>query len=850
MQIIVQVLQWLGPQVARLIPWLIVTIGAWVGLKRAGGLTGIALHIFELLTQVILVAVSILFQLFAQIAATIINVFMMLNPFSKYGAASILWEFFKNISYVAIVFLALIAGFEWILNREDEARRLLLGLLLIAFLINFTFVLAKELFMAIWYLQTGILQSAGLYIQGEDGESYSKLGSLIYAALSLVPPKEFLDKISPFLKSLAEQAGQAGAGSASNIESAVIVTVQLLGIFLYVIYSLIMWIFAGIAIGRFFIISFLVGVLPIACVAYTTPWFKSRWDEWWRMFLTWNFNILILIPLILIGISLIATNTGTLHELKIMDLLLKPEGSEVAKPLGGTLTEDAAIFVAIILRFVFIGIYFLFVLFAALRLGGRAADYGYRFGKWLWGSVIGGALLWAGKEFAGKPALDKLGSGLEKLGDTLAMSRFGVFRNLGTRVKDLGESLRKPVKKDIESQAKAIWEQIKDKSPEEIAQIIQRYPAALQKEIAKLAEREKSADELIKIAGNIDLQKAAKTGVLKNLCGRTFDCNLTRLITATEEEEKVRALNQIAGKLDWRTANLGDLSSVLTKAGIEARRHPLLFTNMYTYVPNKRNFWTPENIRWLAQQGQSGFIEANLGTIRTTPAYRAVIGDKRTGGGAREIAGMLKRSELEDVIREVLEESYKEGKLDELLQNPEKLIEAINNRISQINRQLLTAPQHILSPEQQEELRKNLNEILSYKSSFTDADFKQLVLKDPKDPIHYRIRDIARILNKTEDEIRSVIEDKLDQLNNWAQNPDEFLRSLGITPQTSPPTPIAQISSLSQDQQQSLSMLLSKLLGALKTPPPTGREERGISRRELEEMGERLRSELGKKEET
>jgi hypothetical protein len=45
-------------------------------------------------------------------------------------------------------------------------------------------------------------------------------------------------------------------------------------------------------------------------------------------------------------------------------------------------------------------------------------------------------------------------------------------------------------------------------------------------------------------------------------------------------------------------------------------------------------------------------------------------------------------------------------------------------------------------------------------------------------------------------------------------------------------------------------MLLSKLRGALKTPPPTGREERGISRRELEEMEGRLRSELGKKEES
>ena len=699
MQIIVQVLQWLGPQVARLIPWLIVTIGAWVGLKRAGGLTGIALHIFELLTQVILVAVSFLFQFFAQIAATIINVFMMLNPFSKYGAASILWEFVKNISYVAIVFLALIAGFEWILNREDEARRLLLGLLLIAFLINFTFVLAKELFMAIWYLQTGILQSAGLYIQGEDGESYSKLGSLIYAALSLVPPKEFLDKISPFLKSLAEQAGQAGAGSASNIESAVIVTVQLLGIFLYVIYSLIMWVFAGIAIGRFFIISFLVGVLPIACVAYTTPWFKSRWDEWWRMFLTWNFNILILIPLILIGISLIATNTGTLHELKIMDLLLKPEGSEVAKPLGGTLTEDAALFVAIILRFVFIGIYFLFVLFAALRLGGRAADYGYRFGKWLWGSVIGGALLWAGKEFAGKPVLDKLGSGLEKIGDTLVRTPGwlgGPLRSLGTRVKDLGESLRKPRKETIEAQAKAIWDAIKNWSPADIAQELGRYHGPLNKELAKLVHQDKSPDELLQIAANLrNIQQADKEGVLKELCGTKLDCQLVRLVRAQTPSERMVALSNLLSELNWRRADLNDVNNLLSKLGIQ----PGLIGTALPLDPNKvRSILNSyKNIKFLVNNN----IPFNIQFLRQASLYHAVV-----EGGADKIAeGIVShlvqqniiqpaqvtqcKTQLKKEFKRILENYYIQGRLDNELSNiinrqPSNLLNELEQKKSDV----------------------------------------------------------------------------------------------------------------------------------------------------------------------
>jgi hypothetical protein len=774
-----------------LIPLLLAGVAAggilWYWFR--GGLVGIALDILNLIAYIVLPITDFFFKTLSQLAATLINVFISLNPFAEYGAASLLWEFFKNIAYVVIVFLALIAGFEWILNREDAARRLLLGLLLIAFLINFTFVLAKELFMAIWYLQIGILQSANL-----GGEKDSQFGSLLYAALSIVPPTEVANKIvnelSPRIAQQAQEQG-AGAGSVHNIQVAINISGRLLGIFLNAIYSIIIWMFAGIAIGRFLILSFLVGVLPLACVAYTTPWYKSKWDEWWKMFFTWNVNILILIPLILIGIALIATQ-GSFNEVKIQELFLNPV---TTRPFG-TLTGDAALIIAIVIRSIFIALYFCFVVVVALTWGGRAADYGYRFGKWLWGSVIGGALLWAGKEFAGKPVLDKLGSGLEKLGDTLAKTPGwlgGPLRSLGVRVKDLGEGLRKPVKKDIETQAKAIWEQIKDKSPEEIAQIIQRYPVALQKEIAKLAEKEKGADELIKIAGNIDLQKAAKTGVLKNLCGRTFDCNLARLVTATEEEEKIRALNQIAGKLDWITANLGDLSSVLTKAGIEPKRHPLLFTNMYTYVPNKRNFWTPENIRWLAQQNQSDFIEANLGTITTTPAYRAVV-----QGGAADIARVLGMDPTTvSAIQSFLEKYFKQGDLDNQLKA------------------------------WQSDLNQFIDAIIS------DMQARVTSLKQEKSNLEAELQSAKPI---SPEEIRRI-QNQLDRIEQNINAANTILSSL-------------QTIQVTDAKRQQLQNLFVKLRGALKTPPPTGREERGISRRELEEMEGRLRSELGKKEES
>lgn len=765
--------------------------------RRTGGLVGWILELVKFLAGVALSATSLLFNLLSQFAAIIINFFIILDPFGQFGAASILWEFFKNISYVVIVFLALIAGFEWILNREDEAKRMLFGILIIAFLINFTFILAKELFMAVWYLQRGILQSAGLY--DPENKDISRLGDLIYASLSLVPPKAMVTNFEALIPGLAEASGETSPGAIHNMRVALVIAIQLLGILLNVVYSLIMWIFAGISIGRFLIISFLVGILPLACVAYTTPWYRNRWGQWWQMFLTWNFNILILIILIIIGVSLIAINQEKFNEQTLANLFIQ---QQKASGLLQNITQETAMLLGVIIKFAFIAIYFLFVLFAALRLGSRAAEYSYRLGLGLWG-LAGGALLWAGKEFTGKPALDKLGAGLETLGGYLAMSRFNLIRNLGTKVQGLGSELRKPKKKEAEEQARAIWEQIKDKSPEEIARIIQRYPAPLQKELAKLAEREKGADEIIQIAGNLDLQKAAKTGVLKNLCGRTFDCNLTRLVTG-DQEEKIRALNQIASRMDWRSANLSHLSRVLSRAGIDEEQHPLLIRNMYTYIPNKRNFWTPENIRWLRDHDEQDFINANLGSIQRTLAYRAVVRE-----GAKDIAQVLNRPDLEKTIEGVLHEKFLEGKLEEdLLQSPDQLINAINQRIGQ---QL----QPTLSEENRKILQENLVYIQGYIGTYGDY-----VLEDPQDPIQDNIQEIARILSKTPDEIKKSIKDNIGRLQEWAQDPDNFLQYLGIPTHITPPSQI----SLDEDQKSNIIILLTKLRGALKTPPPVGRE--------------------------
>ncbi len=584
---------------------------------RHGGITGIVLDLLNFIAGIALYATDFLFKQLSQIAAIVVNVFISLNPFGQYGFASILWEFFKNISYVSLVFLALIAGFEWIIGRDDDARKMVFGIILIAFLINFTFILAKEIFTAIWYLQIGILQSAGLQKNLKNTE-FSEFGNLLYAALSFVPPSEISKKIEAMAQQIAEQMAEKEGGSVHNIKAAYILSGRLLANVLNVVYSLIMWVFAGISIGRFLIISFLVGILPLVCIAYVTPWYKRHWDNWWKFFINWNVNILILIPLILIGISLIATNTGALREQEIANIFLSY--GDLTKTMGpGSLLTDFAIIIALILKFAFIGAYFIFVLILATKLGWVFGDYAYRLGGRLW-MAAGLAAAGAGRWLA-SPALDRMGGGLSKVGDILTKSPFSPLRRLGLRVQDLAESIQKPTRERASEEAKAIWNQIKDKSPEEIARELSRYKGPLQKELAKRAGQELTADQILKLASNLDLAKLDKA-VIKNLCASKLNCALTML---TDKSQAGRALPILAQRLQWRDVNLRDLNEVLNRLGYQQDEIKSLAQSLPFFLDRddqRRFFAHPENLAWLSQNAPDVLAQYQ-GIIKGTGTYRA-----------------------------------------------------------------------------------------------------------------------------------------------------------------------------------------------------------------------------------
>lgn len=312
--------------------------------------------IIDYVSYIVLTGVIFLFNIFARLARIIIDIFSVLNPFEEGGLASFLWEFFKNLSYVILVFLALYSGINWILNKEDQARRILFGVILIAFLINFSFLLAKVFFGTINFIQRSILLSANLMTENYNS---SKLGTLIYTIFNAVPPGFIAEELKGMIENAIKYQTDLTPDQAEALRRALNIVANLVGIVLSLIFSLTLWSFVGIFIGRYFIIGFLAGLLPLAAIAYATPGYEKYWNTWWQWFLNWTVNVLILIVLILIGVALVATTTtegitGAFNEEKLQSLM---EPSLEVEPIAGLEESEKSalsIFFAVSTKFVFL----------------------------------------------------------------------------------------------------------------------------------------------------------------------------------------------------------------------------------------------------------------------------------------------------------------------------------------------------------------------------------------------------------------------------------------------------------------------------------------------------------------
>jgi hypothetical protein len=651
----------------------------------------IALGILGVLTKYVLSAVLVFFNLLASICILVINNFILLDPFNELNIASTLWEFFKNISYVVLVFLSLWTGFQFILNRDDEARRLLIGILIIAFLINFTYLLAKEFFMFFWYLTKSVLDIVdSTFIVdstlNNNQRTTTNFGETIYLTLSFYVGKkgqEIAEKIS-------DEFSQIEVNKPANeqlIANASFLIINLFQLVMAFAGSAIMGIFAALAFGKFFVISFLVGVLPLACIAYLLPNQKNYFHQWWQMFLTWNVNILILIVLITIGIYLFASTTSdpsNFYNLFINNF--QPQSNSSIFTSLNNISASLPYILVFSLRFLVIVVYYAIIINLSLRLGGSFATAGYNFIRLSW-TGTGSYLANLGKSLATTP-LSKLGGPLTKMADKLS-ARGPAGALVGKRIRGLGESLQKPTKKKAEETAREIYKALQNKgaSLEEITQTANKLKGGVAQEFAKILAEEKSPDEIFKIFANSENLRKNEVA-RKILCRRKLNCALD-LIMKEDLASRQQAILRLAQGLDFTQVDLGQFQDLLKNIGFDDKSSKELIISLAANLSdrNKRNFYAnPKNLNALKEAGGNYVLQQARENIKQTATFRAF----RSGlGKALETLG-IQDPEIKKEILEEFENDYLSGGItsESFPKNNEEFVRKVKESLESMSKAL------------------------------------------------------------------------------------------------------------------------------------------------------------------
>ncbi|MCS7184167.1 MAG: hypothetical protein NZ866_02365 [Patescibacteria group bacterium] len=855
-------------------------LGAYFGDKILEFVAGLAANI----AAIMLPAVIFVFNIIANIAALIINVFIVLNPFSDINIAPLLWEFFKNLAYVVLVFLSLWAGFQFILNREEEARRLLIGILIVAFLINFTFVLAREFFMFFWVLTKNVLNIIGSNVS--PTQNTSNFGEILYVTLAFFigeDGQKLAENFVQELQSISAQQDILKIGNNELTQTFISLVVKMFFLVMAFIGVAVMSIFAGIAFGKFFIISFLVGTLPIVCIAYLLPSYRKYFDQWWHLFITWNVNILVLIILVMIGIFLFAATSEDNDSVKnLSNLFLGPDNQNPVLfghlgPAGTNISQSLSIFLVLSLRFVIIAVYYVLIIYLALRLGGKFAEVGYNFAKWSW-TKAGSLVYEQAKNIATGP-LNRLGSGLNKVADKLAQYG-GTGAYFAKKIRSTADTLQKPAKGRDKEVAETVWEAVKNKSPEEIAKAANRLKGGELNAFAELVSRNKSNDEIFKIFTNSpSLQKDARAR--RTLCER-FQCAFDHLMKGTVED-RTKAAQLLGQNLDFIKTNTRDFDEFLKSQNISENERKNLIATLSDYLSdrNVRNFFShPENLNILRNYNLQNILRQNNHIIRQTPTYRSFNESLERILDILEIRDEnIRRSIKNDYLNKYLNGEITKSEVENWQQNriigsiQTKLggelrrIEQINNNLQEqreqkirdrnnINQRLNEKRQQIRdiqeSIDQDSQRIRNIDDMLEGRVNILTIANETIEqarerLRREKENLQERIKELNQELIQEQNESERLttqindLNQEIDNLNSqWTTNQNtinsinENLKTLG---------------NLTEDQIKNIENIISTLRTILDNPAGGLIRKRRVVEEEREDIEELIREQIRRQQE-
>jgi hypothetical protein len=656
----------------------------WWGLK-----SGFAQELlFQALVGFLGLLVTIaghLFYMFGNLAAYFINSFAIANPFSTAAFAPTIWETFKNIAYVILVFMALYVGILYIVQREEQTKRLVFMIILVALSINFSFFIAKEIFLI---FHTITVSLACLYGPGTANDCNS-VGTAIFTSLA---PLDVNGNHKTIMEELFKNTDL-------NNESDLIwrFSSGLMTLVLFFVWTALMFIFAGIFIGRFIMIALLTGLLPLALVSLATPWHKNQWDDWWKSFLKWSAMPVILLLLILIGFGLIIQafipNTNNYD---FVNLVEQGNDNRISATVaggggGGDLSGLITMF-----RFVFVVLYYAYVIHLAVGWSGSFGNFGFNAAKWAYISLLGGAVAAGGREAFNRTLRSPLSGGLKKVGNKLLGSRSETLQRIGERISSFGETLSEPVKERREKLAKARVKAFEDK-PDRLRQmIIEDKTGQMAKVVAEDLGKEKflslirdfTPEQINQFRDNkaAIAQLAKITGALRS----AIEDKNTSL--AAEELVKLPAGIGVAG--------LNRVLELLGEKDINRRKETL-----------QKAFLIKENHDWMITLGTKHFDEheQNFFSGNDNDDIRESLERNRRYRLGKRVALRLQPPEIqrqeEERTRREREQRQREEE-QRKQQEEHRRQEEINQKIDELNKKIETAEKEL------EEKKKELKDLL------------------------------------------------------------------------------------------------------------------------------------------
>ncbi|GIW65125.1 MAG: hypothetical protein KatS3mg093_104 [Candidatus Parcubacteria bacterium] len=440
-------------------------------------------QIIEILAIIIKYVFAFIHYLIAyfnlKIASPLANFALSIDPFiSTNGGKSPaegIWFILKTFSYIVLVFSALSAGFQWILGQDNQAKSLIFNIIIVALLIDFSFLLVKEAFYIVKAIENSIVGSA--QIINPDGSivtatGSSMLGTLIAAVSWQSSPLNDIAKINDEISKAArlEASNKTGVvidnpeitagknydkNKEALINSFAAIGMSIFYVSFAMIIFIMLFVLIGIGIARFIMLILLSAASSFAFVSLAFPKFKPPFDVLTssvnNMFNSWLRNLaswILVVPVFTI--------------MMILGIILRSSFFSGSVSFGfGAYTG----LIQFILSLLIILAWFLISLRIAVNLSGNVGKFAQNFAtkslSWA-GITLGGAFL--GKLAMGGAArtLEGIGERLEKRAGLgwLGRRMYGASKVAKNVAKGLRERQYKRTAEDAEDMLKNAYARV------------------------------------------------------------------------------------------------------------------------------------------------------------------------------------------------------------------------------------------------------------------------------------------------------------------------------------------------------------------------------------------------------